>query len=136
MKIFIDSFYKFSENRFNNNNMGNIMLPADFHDFSLTAIAKQESRFITKINIFNLLMNRKYLILHIDEPEFKPVHLTSRQLQCLILMVKGYSDDLAADTLKISRHTFYEHMRVVSKKFGIRSRDILIQCALNAKIWL
>ena len=111
------------------------MLSADYSSANLLNIAQQDAAPLKNINIGTLQEHRKYLLL--DVPDIKnPVQLTTRQLQCLILVVKGYNDDLAAESLQISRYTFCEHVRLVTKKLAARKRSVLIQRALAAKIWL
>lgn len=108
---------------------------ASYPCIPLSRFAKQGATPIGDIDIHVLIHQRKYLFLKLAGSQ-KPIYLTARQLQCLILVIKGYSDALAAETLRISRHTFYEHMRLVSNKLATRKRDKLIEHALSAKIWL
>ncbi len=111
------------------------MLSATHPGLSLGHIALRDADPINTVDIHALLQQRRYLVLDVTGIA-KPVQLTARQLQCLILVVKGYSDELAAETLRISRHTFCEHLRLVSIKLASRKKEQLIQKALAAKIWL
>jgi DNA-binding CsgD family transcriptional regulator len=111
------------------------MLSATSPALSLQQWAQHDASKICDITIESLLKQRKYLVLGVPGVN-TPFQLTSRQLQCLLLVVKGYSDGLAAEELKISRHTLYEHLRSVMKKAMAKNREQLIEKALAAKIWL
>jgi len=56
--------------------------------------------------------------------------LTTRQLDCLVLVAKGKSDAVAGQLLGISRETVHEYVETTKRRFGVATRQQLIARAL------
>ena len=70
-----------------------------------------------------------------DKVWHKPVALTERQRECVILSARGKSDTVIAQLLSLSRRTVNEHIEAAKRRYGVATRGQLIANALyNSEI--
>ena len=68
------------------------------------------------------------------EEECAPSALSSRELEILTLVVRGFSSKDIAEKLFLSLHTVYTHRKNIMKKLGVKSGSELILFALQEGI--
>jgi len=95
---------------------------------------------IPTINILafiNFKITSKYHIRNLDlkpisnkadfpEENFKRSNLTKRETEITKLIIEGKSNDEIKDILFISHHTVKNHIYIIYKKVGVKSRTQLI----------
>ena len=92
---------------------------------AINASAKGEKYFCN--NVLNYLLEKSFP----KEDNCDPVELSSRELEIVILIAKGYIAKEIASELNLSTHTVYTHRKNIMKKLQLTSTSELVLYAVN-----
>ncbi|WP_287002749.1 LuxR family transcriptional regulator [Sphingobium sp.] len=84
------------------------------------AVSVEESLLVRLIG--GIAFERAHRLVAGDIQLVAPVHLTSRQLDCIALLAKGYTDAQIGRKLGISSETVREYIGEVRRSYGVKGR--------------
>ena len=91
---------------------------------AVKSILKGDKIFCNKV--LNIIIHK-----NIDEPNCEATSLTKREIEIVVLITQGFTNNKIAASLQLSPHTIHTHRKNIMKKIAAKSTSDVVLYAIN-----